>query len=191
MTLVARIGSVVVIGLLAVLLVGGYANAGDKKTAKYNDERSTGGKFYPPSDYAPCDVDKLTVTSKRGKLIVKATFRGKHDKGRTVIDQLYVNTKGGGSSKPEFKSSGNDGASVYEYKSYDDTGSKVKSKTTKKGKGQSVELPLKTFGRGVDKLGVQIQTCGEGAVDIAPGKDYFDDENYDGTIKFKSLNVKV
>lgn len=189
MKLVARIGSVAVIGLLAVLLVGGYASAGKSKTAKVNDERSN-GKFYDKGIYAKCDIDKLSVTSKRGKLIVKANFRGRHEEFNSPLGIIYINTKGGKKSNPEFTGSGYTGESIYTYKSYKDTGSDVKAKRTKKGKAESVEMPLKAFGRGVDKLGVQIQTCGEGAVDIAPGKDYFD-KDYGDTIKFQFLNVKV
>ena len=188
-----------IVGLLSatlvLLLVGAEANAGkngsDSATTK--DEKSKDGKFYDHETYARCDIRKLSVKGKRGDLIVGAQFAGKNPyKGSTVIDSIYVNTKGSGGSDPEFRSSSYEGEQIYEFKSGKETGSEVaSSKVTNKGKGQQVVLPLKAFGKKRGKFGVQIQTCGEGAVDIAPGKDYFNDDNYDGTIKFSYLNIKV
>ena len=181
--------------VLVLLLVGAEANAGKdgSDSAKIKDEKSKDGKFYDHKSYATCDIRKLSVKGKRGDLIVDAQFSGKSpSNGVGVIDSIYVNTKGSGGSDPEFRSSSYEGEPIYNFKSQKETGSEVaSSKVTKKGKGQQVVLPLKAFGKKHGKFGVQIQTCGEGAVDIAPGKDYFNDENYDGTIKFSYLNINV
>ncbi|CAN5639288.1 hypothetical protein BH10ACT11_BH10ACT11_04340 [soil metagenome] len=193
----ALIGAV---SLLVVVIAVVPASAGKRKTAKYNDERST-GKLYDAKTYARCDIRKLTATSKRGKLVLQLTFRGKTPKDYgPPIDSMYINTKGAKKSKPEYFFGGYDKAPVQKIKGfnggfpdydYDPDSGKAKYKGNQKGKGQQVKVGLGNFGKHLNKIGVQAQTCGEGAVDIAPGSDYFRDKNYDGHIKFQSLELKL
>ncbi len=197
LTAIAATGA---IGLIAAF--GGSAVAGKKGSVKYNDEKSN-GSFYDPGIYAACDIEKLSAKEKRNKITVNASYRGSDDPrgDRSPIGYFFVNTKGGNKSDPEYELSfySYDDVRIVKrrpvrnpepgYPDYEliDTGKTAKFNHKDK-KDVVSKIPVSAFGK-TNKVGFQIQTCGEGAVDIAPGGDYFDQDFK--TIKRNYLNVKV
>lgn len=190
----------IAVAAVAVVAIGAPAQAGKKGVAKHDDEKSTGGKFYDQATYARCDIDWMSAKKKGKQLQVVTKFRGQADGG--PIDTLWVNTKGNKRSAPEYSiRPGPETAMIYKMQRVKnpppgfpptqavDTGKTGKVKL--KGKKETVKLKASHVAKGKKKVGLQAQTCGEGAVDIAPGGHYFDDTGYDGTIDRKYLNVKV
>jgi hypothetical protein len=181
----------VAVGLAVALAIGlgGVATAGKSgRNQIVKDPTDKGGKFYDAETYARCDIKEVKATVKRGKLVVKVTHRGKQ---ASSSHQLNLNTKGGKTSDPEYYLRRDfDGASLTKVKDLSTTPDAAKVKLKNKKKALQYELPLRKIGR-PKKTGFQAQTCGEGAVDIAPGGSYYDDVKWDGTIDYKYKNIKT
>lgn len=174
------------LGLIAAFTLATAASAGKRgRNVVVKDPVDRGGKFYEPETYARCDIRKVKATVKRGSLLIKATHRGKQ---ASSSHRVSLNTRGGKRSDPEYyMTSGGGLTKVDPYKFKPDA---VKVKLKDKKKSWQYKLPLRKIGR-PKKTGFQVQTCGEGAVDIAPGKSYYDDTSWDGTIDYQYKNIKT
>ena len=174
---------IVTLTLLASAAVADAGKSGRNQVVK--DPTDRGGKFYGPEVYARCDIKQVKATVKRGSLVVKATHRGKLTFNST---QLNLNTRGGKTSDPEFRLDGDGGLTNNKSGKFVADSAKIKLKDRKKSLQWT--LPLRKIGR-PSKTGFQAQTCGEGAVDIAPGKSYYDDTSWDGKIDYQYKNIKT
>lgn len=185
MTLRTLLTATAVLGLIAAFTLATAATAGKRgRNVVVKDAVDRGGKFYDPETYARCDIRKVKATVKRGALVIKVTHRGKEPN-----TDLNLNTRGGKRSDPEWKLTGS--GTLYKAKDtskFKGNAAKVKLKDRKKS--IQWKLPLRKIGR-PKKTGFQAQTCGEGAVDIAPGKSYYDDTSWDGTIDYQYKNIKT
>ena len=188
----------VVAGVLLVSLVvlGGAASAGKKgRNVVVNDPVDKNGKLYENKTYAQCDVTTVKATVKRGRLVIKMDFRGKKESGSLVV---HLNTRGGKKSLPEYDIDNSGGLTKfkgpvkpegYRDSTYKSEVAKVKLKN--KMKSVQFELPLRKIGK-PKNTGFQVQTCGEGATDIAPGGNYFNaGKKWDGTINRKYKDIKT
>ena len=175
-----------VLALIGAFALASAADAGKRgRNVVVKDPKDRGGKFYEPETYARCDIRKVKATVKRGSLLIKATHRGKQ---ASSSHRVSLNTKGSKKSDPEwFMTSSGGLTKVDPYKFKADA---VKIKLKDKKKSWQYKLPLRKIGK-PKKTGFQVQTCGEGAVDIAPGKSYYDDTSFDGTIDYKYKNIKT
>lgn len=182
------------IALLAALLVAvsaASAIAGGRQES-VNDERSDGSLYDDPSIYAACDIDTLTAQRQTRFVQAKVTLRGKSDAYRVGLN---LNTSGSGRSEPEYYTTGESlikTGGVNDFGSPEDPQPKGEIKVALKAGGEQVVLkvPIRKLGR-PRSTGVQAKTCGEGAVDIAPGKDYFDDTGFSGRVAYRYLEVKT
>lgn len=169
---------VAVAATLGAALLPASALAAD---GSIKDERAS-GSLYPASAYARCDIVSMSAEKTRRTLLVTLVMRGPSTFGSPA--GLHVNTKGGPTSDPEFRI-GQDGVVTdAKFKSRGSAGVAL----TKRGKVVSFSVPLALLGK-PKRVAVQAQTCGEGAVDIAPGAHYFDDRTYDGTIAHRYLTA--
>ncbi len=172
---------------LAGVALGGTALAGKHgRNAVVKDGRDS-GKLYDASTYAACDIREVKAQVKRRKtLIVKTTVRGKQDFPNVT---LFLNVSGSKHSDPEF--------TVYQEsttkngKNPKDVKNAATVKLQNHGHSIRYDVKLKKVGRPKNKVGFQAKTCGEGAVDIAPGKNYFDDTKWTGEIDYQYKNIKV
>ncbi|HYH59688.1 MAG TPA: carboxypeptidase-like regulatory domain-containing protein [Thermoleophilaceae bacterium] len=167
----------------AILLVGG-AFAADEDSIK--DEKSTGGG----ENSERCDIRSLEVDKTKKSVVVTVGLRGAQKE--FINTHLSINTSGNARSNPEFivDQEGNVRKVVSVENGQPLTGFDVagQGKATASGKNVIFKFPLRALGA-AKKIGAQAQTCGEGAVDIAPGKDYFGDKSYDGSVDFQYLTV--
>ncbi|MDO8208796.1 carboxypeptidase-like regulatory domain-containing protein [Conexibacter sp. CPCC 206217] len=143
------------------------AVAAAAQEGKVKDERSSGTGYDDPRIEARCDISSLEATIQGSTLQAIVTSRG--EVGETGSAQLRINTTGGGSSAPEFVV-GDDGSVSTPNGSATSRGAGT---VTVVGRQMTFRVPLGLLGRAAKKLGVQAKTCGEGAVDVAPGPDYF------------------
>lgn len=157
-----------------VLAVAGTASA-----ATIRDEVSRGGS-YDEEVYAACDVRSLTAERTARTLQVSVTFRGRVLGGSLL---LHINTRGGPASEPEFTTSGESVMTAGTSRPRQ-TGIAISST---RGKTVSITVPLSAVGSPRGSVGVQYQSCGEGATDIAPGNHYFDARSFDGKIAHRYL----
>jgi hypothetical protein len=181
--------------LVAASLIASGALAAGGEKREVADEKSPGGKLYDdPKIYANCDLRSLSVKKQGERLIVTAGLRG--NQRRFVNTSLNLNTKGAKRSAPELvvDSGGNVFATggVDADGNYRDYRPKGTAKVSTKARGKRVvfKIGIGKLG-GVAKVGVQAQTCGEGAVDIAPGGDYFDDTSFTGKVAHRYLALKL
>lgn len=166
---------------LGIALLPGSALAASAGSIK--DERAS-GSLYPAASYARCDVLSLKAEKTRSTLVVTVGLRGKSPFGSSVT--LHVNTKGGPASDPEYQvDSSGDVRRSGDFRSMGTAGIAI----SKSGKVVTIDVPLAAIGKPRGTVAVQVQTCGEGAVDIAPGKHHFDDRSYDGTIEHRYLTA--
>lgn len=167
---------------LAALMTGAAATAligsAAATAATIRDERAT-GRLYDAKTYAACDVRQLTAERTARTLQVEAVYRARVQGGSVLV---HVNTKGGATSDPEYQVSGDSIMRVGSRSA--NTGTAA---VTKQGATMSITIALSAIGNPRGAIGVQIQTCGEGATDVAPGGHYFDDTRYDGTIAHRYL----
>ncbi len=167
-------------GLAAVVLtvgaLAGSALAGRHgRNAVVSDPKDS-GKLYDASSYAACDIREVKAQVKRRKtLVVKTTVRGTQKDFVNVT--LFLNVSGSKHSDPE-------------YTLYQDSDA-AKAKLQDHGHSIRYDVKLKKVGNPKGKIGFQAKTCGEGAVDIAPGKNYFDDTKWTGQIDYQYKNIKV
>jgi len=175
----------------AVVAVGAIA-APDENSIK--DEMSTGGPNNQSVD-AYCDLRSLEL-EKRGKALVVSAGLRQFDK-KYVYVFLYINTKGAAKSKPEFfvyqdeplEDRNVAAAGVYEPGS----AGRPKAQTTYTYKGRDVifKVPLGVLGAS-KTIGVQAGSCGRGGSaqgDIAPGKYFYGDEEFDPATDHRYLPV--
>jgi hypothetical protein len=162
------------------------ADGGKKSGAQVvKDPTDRGGKLYDPNVYAACDIEKVKATVKGGRLIATVSTRGKQQFPNSYLN---LNTKGSKRSGPEYQAQPSGGLVMIKGNKFDADGANTKQKN--KGKALRFEITLKKIGR-PKKTGFQAQSCGEGAVDIAPGKNYFDDKSFDGTVAHKYKSIKT
>ena len=194
-----RVSPALVVASVALIVgLGGIAQASssviDARAAGENrnvvvDDPKDSGSLYPKDVYARCDIREVKSQVQRGKLVTKVTLRGSQ-KGNPNTD-LYLNTKGRRRSEPEYLvTSGDEDGHLYrgfEDQKYKGT---VPQKQKNRGKAIQFTIPLKKIGK-PKKTGFQAKTCGEGAVDIAPGKTYFDDTSFNGRVDFQYANIKT
>ena len=181
------------LGLIAALAFAGASTAGKRgRNQVVKDPTDKGGKLYPAETYARCDIKTVKATVKRGDLQVKVTHRGKQVSPGTnkpfPNTYLNLNTKGGKTSDPEYQLNGY--GTLTKLKDFSSKQDAAKTKLKDKKKSLQWKLPLRKLGR-PKKTGFQAQTCGEGAVDIAPGKNYYDQKGWDGTIDYQYKNIKT
>jgi hypothetical protein len=187
-----KLGVVIAVVAAVCLMVPLAFGAKWSQTAK--DEKST-GNLYSDAIYANCDIRELKANFARGKLKVQTVMRGKANEFAVMLN---VNTAGDKRSDPEFVVAGD--GTITKTGGVDDFGNYEKPKqvsgqanvTRKKGgKKVTISVPVKKVG---DKknTGYQAQTCGEGAVDVAPGGHHFRDKNYQGRpeYSFKSIRTR-
>lgn len=180
-----RLGFAAAIGLVALAL-GVVADAAKKGGAQVvKDPTDRGGKFYDPEIYASCDIKKVEATVKGASLFVTVSTRGKQEFPKS---NLNLNTRGSKRSAAEYQARPYGGLAVIKGNKFDEAGAKTKQMNG--GKALRFEIALKRIG-GPKKTGFQAQTCGEGAVDIAPGGNYFDDTSFDGTVAPKYKSIKT
>lgn len=182
-----------ILGLIAAFVLASAADAGKRgRNVVVKDSTDRGGKFYEPETYKRCDIKEVKATVKRGALQVKVKHRGKQflpgTKQTWGNSYLNINTRGGKTSSPEYQLNG-DGW-LWDYRKEKSTPDAAKVKFKDGNKSLQWKLPLRKIGR-PSKTGFQAQTCGEGAVDIAPGGNYFDDTSFDGTVDHKYKNIKT
>jgi hypothetical protein len=193
--MVNRVGLSAALVLLVLLVVGAGPLLGKGRTQKVSDERSSGTLYDDKSIYANCDIDKLAAKKARSSLQVKVFVRG--NQKAFVNTGLNLNTRGSKRSDPEYWVRGAEGT-LTKTGGIGDFGQPLKPKQVGNakvlvksgGKLIQFQVPIKKLGK-PRKTGVQAQTCGEGAVDIAPGGNYFDDTGFDGSVANKYANVKT
>ncbi len=179
---------------LTATVLGGTALAGRHgRNAVVSDPKDS-GKLYDASSYAACDIREVKAQVKRRKtLVVKTTLRGKQDFPNV---ELYLNERGSKRSTPEYivwqdgatKIDGINKAGEQKNPKFIENAATVKLQDH--GRSVRYDVKLKKIG-GPKKVGFQAKTCGEGAVDIAPGKNYFDDTKWTGKIDYQYKNIKV
>lgn len=171
---------------LAVLALGAVADAAKKGGAKVvKDRTDRGGKLYDPKTYAACDIKQVKATVKGAQLVITVSTRGKQAFPNSYVN---LNTKGSKRSAAEYQAQPSGGLVAIKGGNFDQAGARTKQK--KGGKALRFEIALKKIG-GPRKTGFQAQTCGEGAVDIAPGGNYFDDKSFDGTVAHKYKSIRT
>lgn len=179
---------------LTVLAVCGTATAGKQGSNAVVSDPKDSGKLYPKETYARCDISEVKAQVKRGnKLVVKTTLRGKQ---QGVGIYLNLNTKGSKSSDPEyvaygetmFKTGGVGESGQYENQKVINRA--VTAKLKNRDRAVQQEVKLKKVGK-PKSIGFQSQTCGEGAVDLAPGKNHFDDTSYTGRPDYQFKKIKT
>jgi hypothetical protein len=170
--------------IAAALIAGGALAADDDGSIK--DEKSTGSGA--GSGEGTCDIRSLDVEKTAKVLEVTVGLRA--GQTRFVNTLLHINTKGAAKSDPELKVS-SDG-SITEKLGIKDgipqEQNRGDAKVTVKGKDVIFKIPLGALGAS-KTIGVQAETCGEGATDIAPGRDYFGDTTFQGEIDHQYLTV--
>jgi hypothetical protein len=81
---------------------------------------------------------------------------------------------------------------VDEFGSYEDPKVKATVPVTLKDGGKGIEFKVPVAKLGSPKTtGFQAKTCGEAAVDIAPGGDHFDDRNFTGRPDYQFKNIET
>ena len=160
------------------------------------DDPKDSGSLYEKSAYARCDIRTVAAQVKRGKLVVDVTLRGKQSFPNTY---LHLNTKGKKGSEPEFvvgpgepKGPLTKTGGIDDFGAFEDPKEKGEVPVERKDGGKVIEfrVPLGKIGS-PKTTGFQARTCGEGAVDIAPGGDHFDDRNYTGRPDFQHKNIET
>lgn len=174
-----RQGAALAASVAAGVVVGVVPGA---SAATVRDELSR-GTMYSAETYAACDVRSLEAEIAGRTLQVTIGFRAAKGEGSSLL--IHVNTRGGIRSAPEFgvnssqiSPAGRGGAPATE-----------RATTSYAGKQVTVTVPVAALGRVQGPIGVQVQTCGEGAVDVAPGGDYFDDREFSGDVDHRYLNA--
>ncbi|MEZ5186192.1 MAG: hypothetical protein R2720_10640 [Candidatus Nanopelagicales bacterium] len=165
----------------ALIASAGTADAATKTVKDPKDK----GSLYPAEVYKRCDIRAVEATVQGNTLVIKVTHRGKTEVPNTT---LRLNTKGSKRSDPEYRLDESGGLSKTANNSYTPDVAKTKVKDRKKA--LEWQVPLKKIGK-PKKVGFQAVTCGEGAVDIAPGGNYFDDTGWDGTLANKYAYIKT
>lgn len=176
-------GRVVLGAVAAVLALSGSALAANGDGKPIRDELST-GSGYAADVEARCDI--RTLAAERAGSSLQVTVGLRKAAGEYVNLYLHVNTKGSGRSEPEFVVN-SEGSVGPPNRSPTGQGSVSKAQG---GRQIVFQVPLRAIGS-PRRIGVQAKTCGEGAVDIAPGRHYFGDRSWDGTIDYSYLTPGV
>jgi hypothetical protein len=163
--------------LLAVLLpcaaLGAGAGAATAEEGAIKDEPSS-GSGYGDSERR-CDIRSLEATILGKTLQVTAGMRG--DQGESTNVGLRINVAGGGRSNPEFFVDGSGQIQAVRGDGdggWDEAVDKGAGTVTIAGRQVTWRLPLALLGRVAPKqIGVQAKSCGEGAIDVAPGPHSF------------------
>lgn len=191
----------VLVGGCGALAFGSLARAGNQRITDPKDF----GKIYPASVYAACDVVSASAGhAGRNMLTHKVVVRGHFNKsGGSWYPNvnLNLNTNGGRRSYPELQI--NASGEIFKYLPNPGTSpgfqqTKAKARVVVTSHGRAVVFKFKAsvikslahgmHGRGrmlKNEYGWQVQTCGEGAVDLAPGGNFFDRTGWTGDIKPK------
>ena len=170
----------------ALVASGGAADAAKKGNGVVVKDSKDKGSLYPADIYKRCDIRQLKATVRGKNLIVTVKFTGKAETAFNT--ELRLNTAGSRVSDPEYVLSEVGTLFTAAKGTYTPDAAKT---SLKKGKtAQQWALPLKKIGK-PKKVGLQAKTCGEGAVDIAPGSNYFDDTGWDGTIRNKYAYLRT
>lgn len=174
------------------------AFAGGGRIQVIDDEHKT-GKLYTAETYKNCDISKVKATVQSGELKVKTTFRGKLTGGSLRLNlSIGKSKKGAPDYFVDASGSGDEGfitktGGVDEFGNPKDGESlkgKASVKAKKGGKDITIDVPLKHIGK-PKRTGFQVQTCGEGAVDLAPGKNHVDDTKYQGRPDYQFAVIKT
>lgn len=150
---------------LAAITFGSIAGAAQAKT--YKDERSTGSPYGSKID-AISDIASLSAEKDGSSIdvVIKKRAGAPADSGGSLI--VHINTVGGPTSDPEFVVNGE---SVSRAGSGEQAG---KAKVTRGDGGKTIgfSIPIKALSSPAS-VAIQVESGGEGAVDIAPGGDFF------------------
>jgi len=189
--------AIVFTSCMLLALSAGSGAAVESGQVTVNDPKDS-GSLYEKSAYAACDIRKVVAQIKRGKLVAEVTLRGKQKD--FVNTYLHLNTKGNKRSEPEYvvnPSSDGKGdliktGGVDEFGSNKDPKDKGTVSVKANDGGQAIEfkVPVKKLGS-PKTTGFQGKTCGEGAVDIAPGGDHFDDTKFTGRPDYEYKNIET
>ncbi len=144
------------------------------------------GSLYPADVYKRCDIRKMTAAVRGNTLIITVRHGGKVETAFNT--ELRINTAGSRASDPEYVL--NEAGSLYTAAKDTYTPDVAKTSLKLRKTAQQWTLPLKKIGK-PKRVGLQAKTCGEGAVDIAPGANYFDDTGWDGTIANKYAYLRT